>query len=274
MVWVDGMVIAAEAPGLPVLDQGYLTGMGVFETMRAAAGRAMFLEAHHERLVDGARMFGLKVPEVGVIRGAVEDLLARQGFESARVRVTVSGTGREDGVPFCFGGPARVSVLAFPLKPVRATVLKVATVGVRIDGAGPLAGRKCVSYALHGLAAHEARGHGADEALMLNHRGELCGGAASNIFWVEGGRVWTPDVVCGCRAGVTRGRVIEVCGRLGIPVGLVVAKPGVLAGADEMFLTSSIRGVRRVAMLDGRSIGHAGVTARIREALRRDELRG
>jgi len=273
LAWIDGRMVAADAPGVPVLDQAFLTGMGAFETLRAAGGRLLFLDAHHTRLVDAARLFGLDVPAAEVIAGAAEDLLARQQLESARVRVTVSGTGTPHGTPFRFGGPARVVVLAFPLPAAKAAALRLATAEIRVDAAGPLAGRKCASYALHALALHAARGRGADEALLLDSRGMLCGGAVSNLFWARHGRLMTPALSCGCRNGVTRERVIAVAARLGIAVEEVVATRDALDRAEEVFVTSAVRGVRRIATLDGRPMADAGVAARIRSALKRGETR-
>lgn len=267
--WIDGRIIPATSPALPVFDQSYLSGMGAFETIRAESGEPLFLEAHHERLVASAACFGLEVPGVESLRSGIRKLLAGQDFALARIRVTISGAIDPDGVPFRFGGNTRTTILAFPLKPERAAAIRLVTAPHRADPASPLASHKCTSYALHALAMHHARARGAHEALVLDQEDHVSGGATSNLFWVGKGRVHTPETSCGCRPGVTRGRVIRACGRLGIPCDIVFAKVAELFAADEVFTTSSIRGIRRVLSLDGKRLNGGGIlTKRIRAALR------
>jgi branched-chain amino acid aminotransferase len=269
-VWIDGKISRAESPVLPALDQAYLSGMGLFETIKAAGGVPLFLDAHFSRLADSAAFFGLKIPEVGIVRRGMIELLERQGLESARIRLTISGEVGRDGVPFCFGGKTRTTLLAFPVKKAGVSPVRLATAPFRLDSTSPLAGKKCTSYALQALAVQHARAAGCDDALMLNHRGDLVGAATGNLFWVKGGEVHTPDTRCGCRDGVTRERVIRACERLRIPFAATRAKAEVLADADEVFTTSAIRGLRSVIALDGIQF-HVGVMAkRIRESLNRE----
>ena len=271
--WIDGAIVSANAPALPLLDQAYLSGMGVFETIRVDAGVPLFFDAHHARLVDAADIFHLSVPGVDTLRDAIRRLMSRQGWLSARVRLTVSGSIPPNGKPLQLGGRARTTVLAFPLVKSRASAVRMITTPHRIDAAHPLAGRKCTSYAMHALAAHYARAHEGDEAMMLNQHDEVAGGAISNIFWVMNGRVFTPDTRCGCRPGVTRGRVMEACAALGIACEATRAEPRAVLAAEEMFTTSSICGVRSVVSLDGTPYRAGPLAKRIRAALLREEKR-
>ena len=49
-VWVDGAVLPAAGPHLSVFDRGFQLGDGVFETLRAKAGRPTELAEHVARL--------------------------------------------------------------------------------------------------------------------------------------------------------------------------------------------------------------------------------
>jgi len=127
------------------------------------------------------------------------------------------------------------------------------TAHVRRNDRSPAARLKTLSYLDNVLARAEARAAGADEALMLNTAGELACAAAANVFWIRHGEVFTPDLACGVLDGVIRREVIAACHALGLPVHEVFANPGRVAGAP-MFITSSLIGVRDVAMLDGREL--------------------
>lgn len=272
LVWIDGKIFPASAPALPALDQAYLSGTGAFETIRAEGGAPLFLSAHFARLAASAALFNLEVLDIGVVRDGINQLLERQGLECARIRLTVSHLQDADGVPFRFGGKTRTSLLAFPLGLATSRPLRLVTAPFRLDSASPLAGHKCTSYALHALAVGHARAAGCDDALMLDHRGHLTGCATGNIFWAKNGTLHTPDIRCGCRNGVTRERVIKACERLEIPCMSTRAKAATLMNSDEVFTTSSIRGVRSVIRVDGNKLNPGGLARRIRNALRRDTL--
>jgi branched-subunit amino acid aminotransferase/4-amino-4-deoxychorismate lyase len=58
---------------------------------------------------------------------------------------------------------------------------------------------------------------------------------------------------------VTREAIIELAATLDVQVMERPVEPNELAGADEVFLTSSLRGVAPLARVDGRAIGSGSV---------------
>ena len=65
----------------------------------------------------------------------------------------------------------------------------------------------------------------------------------------------TPTVADGARDGVTRARVLSLLRRFGLTVRPTKVRIPALRGADEVFITSSVRGMRPVVSLDGRPVG-------------------
>jgi branched-chain amino acid aminotransferase/4-amino-4-deoxychorismate lyase len=120
---------------------------------------------------------------------------------------------------------------------------------VRRNEQSPTAQLKTLAYLDNVLARREARLVGADEALMLNTRGELACAAAANLFWVAGERLVTPALACGVLPGIVRARVIAAARARRIPVEEVAAAPESLASAAAIFLTNSLIGLWRVAAL-------------------------
>src|SRR5690606_22156772 len=98
------------------------------------------------------------------------------------------------------------------------------------------------------MLAH-ARSLGAEEALILNTRGQLCEGSTSNVFVALDGQLLTPPLSAGCLPGVARELVLEWYG--GQEADLDV---DVLAEADELFMTSSIRDAQGVRTLTGEGL--------------------
>ena len=111
-----------------------------------------------------------------------------------------------------------------------------------INSTSPLAGVKSNNYLEKIIAKDEAKQRGFDEAIQLNERGEIASASTANIFWLKGGRLFTPSVETGCLAGTTRELVLENIDCEEVEVGI-----DELEAADEMFLTSAGIGIVHVA---------------------------
>ena len=122
-------------------------------------------------------------------------------------------------------------------------------------------GHKTLAYLDHVIARELARDAGADEAIRLDADGNVVEGATSNVFAVVGGTVVTPPVDTGALPGIVRRRVLELH-----PVIVRPLSRRELVDADEMFLTSSIKGVIGVNRLDNEPRAVGPLTTRIAEA--------
>ncbi len=246
-VSIDGVVFDHESrpATIPVSDHAITVGDGVFETLQVVGGRAFALSRHLNRLRRSARVIGLdSLPESETVAGWVEDIL-EGGPESGRLRVTV--TAGDGPLSSARGqGPVR-TILATSGLPLRRPESHLHTVPWTRNERGALVGAKTTSYAENVVALAAAARSGADEALLLNNRGELCEGTGSNIFVVQGGRIRTPPLSSGCLAGITR----ELVGEL-VEVEEATLTPVDLDRAEEVFITSSTRDVQPVASVDGR----------------------
>ncbi len=85
-VWVDGRILPADGPHLSVFDRGFQLGDGVFETLRASAGRPTELDQHLARLHRSAAGLDIALPDDVDRRLAagIDALLAAEGLEPVR----------------------------------------------------------------------------------------------------------------------------------------------------------------------------------------------
>ena len=83
-VWLNGTLIAADEARIGVTDRGFQLGDGVFETLRAHAGRPVELSAHLDRLRESARALAIGLADDidARLTGAIEELLAAEGLAS------------------------------------------------------------------------------------------------------------------------------------------------------------------------------------------------
>ena len=120
----------------------------------------------------------------------------------------------------------------------------------RLLSSNPLAGVKRTAMLENLLAFDEARNRNFEEAVMLNERGEIVSATAANIFWVEGNELCTPSLGTGCIAGITRAFVLEIARRINIHAVEASFPLQRLLDANEVFLTSTTRGITSVKSYD------------------------
>jgi branched-chain amino acid aminotransferase len=209
-------------------------------------------------------MLGIKAMEKARVADAVQRTLAASGPGEHRIRVVLTrGPGSLVARPETLG-PGRAIVIVEPL-PTQPTEISLALVDwplPRRTAAAP----KTLAYLDHILARELAVAAGADEALRLGGDGDVVECATANVFIVSGGAVATPPVDAGILPGVTRARVLAACGAAGIAAAECRLSVQQLEAADEIFVTSAVRGVVPVTRLDGVARVAGPVTARIIDA--------
>jgi len=267
-VFLNGELIPAEKAALPVADRGLLFGYGLFETMRARAGRVFRLEEHYRRLLDGANVLAIVPPlTLDGLRAAIEELTRRNAVEDARVRLTVTAGSTPER------GEATPSVLITAM-PVRdyppeqyERGMSAIVSSIQRNERSPLSRIKSLNRLDSVLAREEARNRNADEALLLNTCDLLAEGSMSNLFLVVNGRLLTPPVATGALPGITRSAVIELARPAGVDCREADLSIDMLATTEEAFLTGAIMGVMPLTQIDGHAVG-SGKPGRVTELLR------
>jgi branched-chain amino acid aminotransferase len=113
----------------------------------------------------------------------------------------------------------------------------------------------------------EALREGFEEAVMLDHEGNVAECSGENIFIVKNGVLITPPLEL-CLAGITRNSVIEIVKKKGIKVVEKAFLREELLSADECFITGTAAEITPVREIDNKKIGTgtAGkITAMIQE---------
>ncbi|MBK3565284.1 aminotransferase class IV [Streptomyces sp. MBT62] len=256
-IWLDGGLQDTESARVSVFDHGLTVGDGIFETVKATDGKTFALTRHLDRLTRSARGLGLPDPDLDEVRRGCAAVLAANPLPFGRLRITFTGGHGPLGSDRGEHGPTLVVALGEAKRRPDSTA--VITVPWTRNERGALVGLKTTSYAENVVALARAHQHGASEALLANTVGQLCEGTGSNVFVVLDGEIHTPPVTSGCLAGITRALTVEWTGAKETDLPL-----DVLERADEVFLTSSLRDVQAVHLLDDRQLpGVAGpVTAK------------
>lgn len=259
VVYLNGRYLPLAEATVPVEDRGFLFGDGIYEVVRAYAGRPFAMTAHLQRLRRSAGAIRLQLPATDLATVATE-LLARNDLSRSNATIYIQVT---RGHP----GPR---VHAFPTTVVPPTVLVIARPLPALDpelwSQGVTAitcpdqrwGRcdiKAIGLLPNVLAKQQAVDAGVHEALLVRD-GLVVEGATSNLFAVSGGEIHTHPADQRILAGVTRQAVIDQACRAGIPVHEQPISASELQAADEVFITSTISEVLGVVRIDGQTIGN------------------
>jgi D-alanine transaminase len=102
------------------------------------------------------------------------------------------------------------------------------------------------------MAKKESRAAGVDDVVFVADDGVVLEGAATNVFWVRGGRVCTTPLSRNILPGVSR-ELLRT--RLDVRFEEAEAKLADVLRADEVFMTGTTRDVTAVVRLDGVPIG-------------------
>ncbi len=266
-IWLNGKLVERSEAAVSPFDHGFLTGDGVFETMKTYGGRPFEYDRHYRRLANAAKVFGLTMPSSEALLEAINAVLLANGEEKADVRLRVTLTGGEAPLGSEKGAAEETLVVASGALPDHPETGAVVTVPYCRNERGALVGLKTTSYGENVIALKTAKEQGANEAIFPNTQGHLCEGTGSNIFLVLDGQLITPPLSAGCLTGVTRAVVLELCEKLGIEVKEIDVPIEQLAKADEAFLSSTLREILPISAVDGVALTFPGpISLRIREA--------
>jgi branched-chain amino acid aminotransferase len=272
-----------------VFDRGFLYGDSIYETMRTAGGRPVELARHLARLRRSGEGIGLILPiSDEVIADAIDETHTASGNDESYVRIVVTrGEGPIALDPRAVESPTFVVIvtpLRLPAPEQYVRGISAVIVDVEKSGGGLVdPGIKTGNYLNNILALRQAIARGGEDAILCNAAGEIAEGATSNVFAVLGGEIVTPHLRVGLLPGITREVVCELAGDLGRPVRHTTVRPNELRAAEEVFLTSSVRGIMPVTRLDDQTIGtgeagpitrelHARYEAYIEEAKRTAQI--
>jgi branched-chain amino acid aminotransferase len=234
---LDGTIMGASEARIPVSDDGFLRGDGVFEVIRLYGGRPFALDDHLARIERSAGNLRLPI-DVERVRGDVEALLEANDVGDAALRVVLTRGGHRLGI-------------VEALKPLPET-LAVAT--IEYAPTRVLDGVKSLSYAANVLARRIAQEQGADEALLVTPHGRVLEGpTCAFVCSLDGETLVTPPLSEHILDSITRRRLLAVC-----EIEEAIIARDDLARVREAFMASTLREVHPIHSIDGAQLGEPG----------------
>ena len=262
LVYINGEFYPREEAKISVFDSGFLVGDGVWEGIRLHDGAFAFLDAHLDRLFEGAKAIGLEIGKTREeLTEALRETVQTNGMTTGvhlRLMVTRGDKKTPSQDPrLAMTGPNIVIIAEHKVADpgVKQAGVNLFTSTVRRPPPDTLDQKLNCHSKLHEVVALvQAIRAGADEALMLDPTGAVATCNATNFFIVRRGEVWTSTGQYSLN-GITRRMVIELCTAHDIPVFERAFSLTDVYGADEAFVTGTFGGITPVRSVDGREIG-------------------
>lgn len=257
VAYVNGRYVPHGEAAVHIEDRGYQFADGVYEVIAVAGGRLVDETGHLARLRRSLGELGIPRPMTDrallvVLREVIRRNLVVDGL--VYLQVTRGVARRDHG--WAEGMPPGLVVTARPKK--QPTVL--AAKGVAVITVPDLRWKRCdiktVGLLANVMAKQRARAAGAFEAWMVDERGDVTEGTASNAWIVSRqGAVVTRDANNSILNGITRTAVVEAAAAAGLALEIRPFSVDEAQAAAEAFLTSTTSFVLPVVSIDGRPVG-------------------
>jgi len=275
-IWYDGEFIPWRDAKTHLLTHTLHYGAGVFEGVRAYKtdqGTAIFrLQDHTDRLFNSAKIIGMEIP-------FTKEEISQAQIDAFNKNEISYGYMR----PMCFYGSEGMGLRADNLQ-VHCMVAawewgsylgeENMRNGIRVKTSSFSRHHVNVSmckaklngnYVNSMLALNEALRDGYDEAMLLDVDGYVAEGSGENIFIIEKGILYTPELTSALD-GITRRTIFKLAEKINLPVVEKRITRDEVYVADEAFFTGTAAEVTPIREVDNRAIGE-GTRGEITEKL-------
>lgn len=257
IVYLNGQFVSQEKACISPLDRGFLFGDGVYEVIPVYNGKPFHLEAHIERL--NLSLKGIHMSPVhteGEWQSILETLIQKSNEKEQWIYLQVTrGAGKTREQQFPENIKPTVFAIGFPkARPSKVTQAK----GIKVSTVKDIRWKYChiktTARLAYVLMFQEVKELGFDEALIVNN-GLVLEGTSSNIFMVRHGVIITPPKSPQLLSGITRDVILSLAEKNKIPYRETKIAERELAKADELWISSSTRGLYPVVQLHDQRVG-------------------
>ena len=264
-VWFDGKYVPTEKAKVPITTHAIHYGTSIFEGIRAYwNGENLFvfrLDEHVKRFRNSGRFYNISL-----------------NFSDEEITNAITGICKKNEIkescyirPFYFIGnyginlhvtekaPTNVAIFTFPFGDLfNKNGISAGVVSWRkfSDASTPTQAKMGGNYLNSIIATQEAKRNGVDEAILLDHSGNVSEAPGENIFIVRDGQLLTPSLASSALEGITRDAIIKIAKDLDIEVIEREISRSELGMSQEIFLTGTAAEITPITVMDGKKIGN------------------
>lgn len=249
MVNFNGALIAEKEVQLSTQNRAFKYGDAIFETIKVANGKVVFLEDHYFRLMASMRMLRMKIPMKFTLEFLQEEItkVVKELPEASMYRIRLTVFRKDGGLYTPVTNEIDYIIEGSPLEHTDKKVYKVDVFKDFYNYSGLLSTVKTTNRMLNTLAAVFAEENDLDNCILLNERKGVVEAINGNLFIVKGNVVKTPALTEGCIKGIVRKKVIDIIEKHpDYTIEETAISPFEIQKADEVFITNAIIGIQSV----------------------------
>lgn len=254
---LNGHLISIYEPCVPFTNRAFRYGDALFESIRVCNGKIMFLKEHLTRLKLGMTVLRMNLPAEFTsdnLGEMIHELLRQNdNLPHARVRLTVFRNGEGYYAPE--SNDISFLIESTPMEGPYELNKKGLWVDIFADIKKPinkLSNIKSANSLLYVMAGIAKQSMKLDECFLINENGTICEAISSNVFVVKNGTLFTSPLSEGCVAGIMRKQIMNMATENKILTFESPITMYTLLNGDEVFLTSSIKGVQWIGQYKDR----------------------
>jgi branched-chain amino acid aminotransferase len=239
-----------EAAGVPVTDLLVQRGYGIFDFLRVAKDKPLFIEDHLDRFFHSAQVMRLNIPQTREdIKNIVKELIQKNKLAYSGIRMLIAGGDAPDG--YTIEHPHLIIIQA----PLAEPTLVLPQSGIKLASYNyqrQIPEVKTTDYLMAIWLQPWMKQQGADD-ILYHHNGVVSECPRSNFFLVTKDNVLV-TAQQNMLKGVTRKNIMEVCAQNNIPLEVRDVNISEFATAKEAFITSSTKRIIPVEQIDEFSV--------------------
>ena len=235
-----------ESAGVPVTDLLVQRGYGIFDFLRVAKDKPLFIEDHLDRLFHSANIMRLNITQTRAdIKNIVADLIQKNNMPYSGIRMIIAGGDAPDG--YTIEQPHLIIIQA----PLAEPSLTLPSTGITLASypyQRQIPEVKTTDYLMAVWLQPWMKQQGADD-ILYHHTGLISECPRSNFFIVNKQGVLV-TAASNMLKGITRKNIIAVCKAHHIPIEIRDLNLNELSDAREAFITSSTKRIIPVHQID------------------------
>ena len=264
-VWFDGKYVLTEKAQVPITTHAIHYGTSIFEGIRAYWNRKNLhifrLDEHVKRFRRSGQFYNISLNfSDKVISDAIIGICKKNKIKkSCYIR------------PFYFVGDYGINLHVTEKAPTNVGIFSFLfgdlfnkngiSAGVvswrKFSGKStPTQAKMGGNYLNSIIATQEAKRNGVDEAILLDHNGNVSEAPGENIFIVRDEQLATPSLASSALEGITRDAVIKIARDLDIDVVERDIPRMELSMSDEIFLTGTAAEITPIISMDSKKVGN------------------
>lgn len=259
--FVNGEFVNVADAKISIFDRGFLFGDGVYEVLPVHNGRPLFIDQHLKRLHSNLEKTKIQFPNCDWTN-VIQQLIDKNGGGDLQIYIQITRgnqEARKHDIPLSL----TPTVVAFTIHmPYASSDEKEPGLHAKLldDNRWLHCDIKAISLLGNILLNDDAVSSGFDTSI-LSRNGFITESSTANVFIVtKTGKIKTPPLSKLILPGITRQILIELMMELGWDISEEEFDTQELFAAQEVWITSTTKGVYPVTKIDNTSIGegHAG----------------